>query len=174
MKDVREALRHADLGLTKFQIYSIAAEAKKNANKRVAYDQFVPVAARMITDILNRSVSQEEIQQRADAFAAMAAEGDVRVGGMSVYELDRRFLEFFQAYDANGNGYLEAAEFEAALLEAGAELGVAFSEEQLKMLLAAADENEDGKIAYEEFVKLAVALLTELEREKRLAPAGEV
>lgn len=90
------------------------------------------------------------------------------VGGateMDAVDLENLLISLFKEADADGSGSLDAAEF--ANLMATADLGL--SKNEVKMLLAEADENMDGGISYQEFVPLAVETVQTMRLKQRYA-----
>ena len=55
----------------------------------------------------------------------------------------------FRTLDKNGNGTIDSAEFKHLMTNIGNKL----SEEEVMILINAADKNRDGYIDFEEFVK---------------------
>jgi Ca2+-binding EF-hand superfamily protein len=70
--------------------------------------------------------------------------------------LERYFKKLFSIADVNGDGVLSPQEFKR-LLELS---GFAFSAEQVRSLLNQADTNQNGVIEYEEFIPVAMSLLS--------------
>jgi uncharacterized tellurite resistance protein B-like protein len=70
----------------------------------------------------------------------------------------------FQAYDADGSGKLDRAEFQKCLFES--KLGL--NEHQIQKLMFAADENDDGAIDYNEFADLFFNCMLEMTREQSI------
>jgi hypothetical protein len=68
----------------------------------------------------------------------------------------------FRRIDANGNGYIEPAEFRAAL----AAVGVKLSDASLRYLVLAFDKNRDGRISLDEFVGELVLPQLNLRRQR--------
>lgn len=84
--------------------------------------------------------------------AAAAAGGKRR---LSPQELESLLRQLFADHDVDGNGHLDHKEFRALLNSAN--LGL--SSKEVKRLMAEADENEDGRIEYAEFIPLAIELV---------------
>ena len=83
--------------------------------------------------------------------------------GMDVVDLENLLIELFKEADTDNSGTLDPAEF--AGLMATAQLGL--SKQELKFLLADADENSDGSISYAEFVPLAVEVVQTMRLKQR-------
>ena len=83
--------------------------------------------------------------------------------GMDEVELEQLLISLFKEADKDGSGSLDHAEFTE--LMATASLGL--SKQEVKMLLAEADENNDGTITYQEFVPLAVETVQTMRLKQR-------
>ena len=59
-------------------------------------------------------------------------------------------LQAFRVFDKDGNGYITADELGLVMRNLGEKL----SQDELKAMMREADTNGDGKIDYEEFVKV--------------------
>ena len=70
----------------------------------------------------------------------------------------------FHEHDADGNGFLDRAEFETCLFNA--DLG--FSKAEIELLLDVFDANSDGKMSYSEFADMAYEVLVHAAREKAI------
>ncbi|EKX34966.1 hypothetical protein GUITHDRAFT_155601 [Guillardia theta CCMP2712] len=162
---VSRALRDADLGLSKFQILNILAEAGSVEGNGIEYEPFiVNVAGPMITRMFE---NEEEIQfQQTEAWkqvnsAEIAAEQYL---GMSRDEFTSIMGSVFQQYDTDKSGYLDLGEFMAAMRDSG----IPFTDKQLIMLMAEADQNDDGAIQYAEFADVALQLMLYAYREEQV------
>jgi len=164
VSDTRRCLKDADFGLTKFQLFTIVSEAPITG-KQVNIDAFVPVAARMIEQMVAPSAQEAALRQQA--LASMQDEG-MTVAGMGLGELEEKLMEFFRSYDGDASGYLEATEFQQAITSGTEGTGIDFTPEQAQLLLVAADEDGDGRISYNEFMRVAIQLLEYHDREQRI------
>lgn len=63
-----------------------------------------------------------------------------------IQELERAF----RAFDGNGDGFIDVGELKQAMIE----LGEPLTEEETTEMLSNSDINEDGKLNFEEFIKL--------------------
>jgi len=80
--------------------------------------------------------------------------------------LKRALIEVFNEADANNNGELDYQEFSNALNK----LPYEHDDSDIRMLVALADENGNGRISWEEFIPIAIeAITTFLSRNKMLA-----
>lgn len=62
----------------------------------------------------------------------------------------KQIRQAFKVFDRDGNGYIDKKELRRALKS----LGEPLSESELSMMMSDADINGDGKIDYEEFVRM--------------------
>lgn len=92
-----------------------------------------------------------------------SASGDVRFP--SAEELQRRIAAIFHEADKDSNHFLDRREFKKCLQLFAQELDLKVSD--LRHIQVYADENNDGMISYEEFVPVAVELLTVIFAKKR-------
>ncbi|RIB30273.1 calmodulin 1 [Gigaspora rosea] len=58
--------------------------------------------------------------------------------------------EAFKVYDKDGNGYISAAELKSTMHS----LGLKLNDEEVEAMISQADINKDGRIDYEEFIKM--------------------
>ena len=111
------------------------------------------------------------VMERADAGADAAAERlidaveDVARTGLaqmaadgSPDDLAALLRQIFVDADADGNGWLDAAEFRKVMQTADLDLAV----EDVSQLLMQADANDDGRIEYDEFMPLALEVVEAL------------
>ena len=80
---------------------------------------------------------------------------DYLLHGMTREELEATMFNLFQKADADGDGFLNRDEFRSCINDAS--LGL--TRREVNLLMAEADEDEDGKVSYEEFVPLCFDLL---------------
>jgi len=91
----------------------------------------------------------------ADLAQAMSAADTSMKKRLSPTELEALLKQLFAEHDVDGNGALDHKEFRS-LLESAA-LGL--SAKEVKRIMAEADENEDGRIEYAEFIPIAIDLV---------------
>jgi len=80
---------------------------------------------------------------------------DYLLHGMTREELEATMFNLFQKANLTGDGFLNRDEFRSCINDAS--LGL--TRREVNLLMAEADEDEDGKISYEEFVPLCFDLL---------------
>jgi len=59
----------------------------------------------------------------------------------------------FKVFDIDGNGTIDEKELRATMKKLGENL----SDDDVKAMIKAADKNNDGKVDYEEFIKMMLA-----------------
>eukprot|EP00288_Rhodomonas_lens_P001440 CAMPEP_0177726846 /NCGR_PEP_ID=MMETSP0484_2-20121128/19997_1 /TAXON_ID=354590 /ORGANISM="Rhodomonas lens, Strain RHODO" /LENGTH=433 /DNA_ID=CAMNT_0019239443 /DNA_START=133 /DNA_END=1430 /DNA_ORIENTATION=- len=156
------AFRDADLGLTKFQIMTIVGEAKKGP-KGIEYEAFIlDTAVDMIHTIVNVEESMQYKRTQAWKQVQDAEDEAEHILGMSKDDFTKIMGAVFHQYDVDQSGVLDEQEFENAMRNSG----IPFTEQQVLMLMAAADMNDDGGIQYGEFAEVAVQLMAYVAREE--------
>ena len=164
-----KALREADLGLTKFQILSVVGEASAGPNG-IEYEAFLAdTASPMISKIMTNDEALQYKRTAAWKQIQGAEEEAEMVLGMHRDQFAVVMSSIFQEYDVDRSGYLDPNEFEAALKNCG----IPFNEQQIRMLMASADVNEDGVVEYGEFANVAVQLMEYVQREAQINSAME-
>ena len=147
--------------LSRLQLCSVVSEAQVDPmDGTVDYVEFSRHAAAVIANLFDPRQLQEraKVVKRADLQPVQLMSPD-----------DQRLVEeglrrMFQKNDVDGNGVLDRVEFRKCLQET--ELGL--ERRDIKMLMAAADENGDGFIDYDEFIDLSRRVLLHMAREKYL------
>jgi len=76
-----------------------------------------------------------------------------RPDGFKAAGTHEEFLQGFQVFDKEGNGYISAGELRYVLTSLGEKL----TDAEVDELLRGVDVDKDGLIAYEEFIKLITA-----------------
>ena len=69
---------------------------------------------------------------------------------MKIHSIFQSLIEAFKIFDKNKNGYIEAKELRQVTTTLGSQL----SEEEFNEFWKEADVNHDGKLDYEEFIKI--------------------
>jgi len=160
-KTLKAALKDADLiSLTPIQYQSVLSSAIVDSEGKVKIAQFVTPAARMIWKLGDPllEAKRHRVSQMAKVtpLGALTAEEAKRLQEMAV--------TVFQTFDADGSGTLDRGEFLKCLVDS--KLGL--SEKQIKHLMYAADENDDGAIDYKEFAELFHNCLMEMSRQEAI------
>ena len=97
-----------------------------------------------------------ELQMRIDIEEKYAqSEQQLKEKAEQVQVIESALIEQFRLADADGNGVLSTREFYDCMM--GTNLGL--DRDDVLALMAEADENEDGRIDYREFVPMAVDLV---------------
>ena len=152
-------------GLTQLQILTIMSESDPDAHGMVDYLKFCKTAANMIytmIDYESLNKKQAAVDAMAETDASQLFRGMDQTTVMDVLKLA------FQEADADGNGTLSRQEMFDCLATLGtSELGL--STKQINGLRASIDENDDGKVEYEELCSFMLDVLMHLEREEHVA-----
>jgi len=160
-----QGIRDADLGLSKFQIASIIRRAPTRPDKLVEYEPFLAeVAAPIIEQIMHTSEETQLKRSKAWRLVKEAEDEAEQVLGMDRNEFTRVLGSIFHEYDRDNSGSLDYDEFYAAVSNSG----IGFSEDQIYMLMAAADVNDNGSIQYSEFANVALKLMEYASREENI------
>ena len=145
--------------MSKADIRGVMAEFDANGDGVLEYREFLPVMVQLIGGLNARKrerAATEEAEAEREEVAAEVT--DILLHGMRQEDLDALMTSVFQAADVDNNGYLDMGEFQACLKSA--ELGL--TRKEINTLMAEADLNDDGKVAFEEFVPLCFDLLVEV------------
>jgi len=163
-QDVIDLLRRGDFGLTKIQVLAVLSEAAMDEHGFIQYDPLAPLAAQMIKSIWE----QNQDLERAEAAATVHEESsDDFLFGRPREEVLAEIVQVFQSYDADGNGTLDPTEFRNCLNETGV-LGRPLDAKEIQSIMVGIDENDDGKVDYEEFINFALEILDYYYRESRI------
>jgi Ca2+-binding EF-hand superfamily protein len=101
-----------------------------------------------------------------DSAAAAADALDAQLDREELMDSERQLIDWFDAADADGKGYLNAQEFYMLVRSKAGDLGL--TDDEIAVMLSYADENEDGVIEYKEFVPMAAEMMQNVEA-RRLA-----
>jgi len=105
----------------------------------------------------------ERAAQEADAQAR-----DFLLNGMSREKLERTILRSFLFADTSNTGVLDENEFAACIRD----IGLGLTPAQIAELMAAVDKNDDGVIAYDEWVPLAFELMVHIVKQNMVEAAS--
>ena len=129
------------------------AEADEDEDGMINYHEFVPVAVQVLQGYHARKHAMEHKAKDEENARELAM--DYLLHGMTREELEATMFNLFQKADADGDGFLNRDEFRSCINDAS--LGL--TRREVNLLMAEADEDEDGKVSYEEFVPLCFDLL---------------
>lgn len=118
--------------------------------------EFVPLAVEVIETIYAKKRFDEEAAAR-QAEAAEETESYL-LHGMPREKLENTLRDMFNRADEDGSGKLNRTEFQTALRESG--LGL--TRQEINVLMAEVDEDDDGEIDYEEFLPVCFNVLVEI------------
>jgi len=151
--------------VTKIQLLAILSEAEADEHFFISYDPLCPKAAAMIKSFweqnsdLDRAGKISQLQQES---------GDDYMFGRPKDEVMGEIVQIFEHYDKDANGTLDPAEFKQCLSETGL-LGRPLDAKEVASVMMGIDENDDGKVDYNEFITFALEVLNYYYREQRIA-----
>merc|ERR1712216_976025 len=163
-QDVIDLLRRGDFGLTKIQVLAMLAEAQMDEHGFIQYEALAPFAATMIRSIWEQNKDLE----RAEKMAQIVQEnGDDFLFGRPRGEVLDELMQVFTSYDTDGNLSLDPEEFKNCMNETNI-LGRPLDAKEVHTVMLGIDENDDGKVDYQEFVKFALEVLAYYYNEQRM------
>jgi len=163
-QDLLDLLRRGDFGLTKVQVLAVLSEAQMDEHGFIQYEALAPFAANMIKSIWEQNKDLE----RADKMAALYQESsEDMLFGRPKADVLEEIMAIFAAYDADGNGTLDPQEFKNCLNETGL-LGRPLNNKEVQTVMLGIDENDDGKVDYEEFLNFTLEILNYYYQEERM------
>jgi len=152
MKEFKEVLSMADLGLTNSQIKSVMSEADVDGSGTISYVEFIPLAV----DLVNSMYAKMEME--AEKEEARQNASDYLVKGMTPEQLEATMRDVFVMCDVDGSGALSLPEFQKCCQDAG----IGLTRKEINHLMLQCDVDGDGMITYEEFTPLCHELLVEI------------
>merc|ERR1712159_441988 len=154
-QDVLDLLRRGDFGLRKIQLLAVLAEAEMDEHGFITYEKLASPAAFMIKSIWEQNCDLD----RAAKMAQIVQEnGDDMLIGRPRDEVMAEVEDVFKTYDVDGNNTLDKDEFKNCLNQTGL-LGKTLEEKEMNHIMMGVDENEDGRIDYNEFVNFVIEVL---------------
>jgi len=174
-----------DLGLTKNQINALLVAADSDGDGEIDEEEFVALAY----DQLLYLEKEKHLRELSDAIVGEKANIDSRVhretnrrslGGYAltdeeaqdeeaVQQMEQMLMKLFTTADVNSTGHLTAVEFKEIIQG----LNIGIDSFQQSILMAEADENEDAKIQYDEFVPICAELLQTYKAKAELKQAHD-
>merc|ERR1711959_196950 len=163
-QDLLDLLRRGDFGLTKVQVLAVLSEAQMDEHGFIQYEPLAPFAANMIKSIWEQNKDLE----RADKMAVLYQESsEDMLFGRPKADVLEEIMALFAAYDADGNGTLDPTEFKNCLNETGL-LGRPLNSKEVQTVMLGIDENDDGRVDYEEFLSFTLEILNYYYNEERM------
>ncbi|XP_033645712.1 calmodulin-beta-like [Asterias rubens] len=126
-EELAVVLRSIGLNPSKKELQGLIKEADVDGNNTIELNEFLALMAK-------KMVRQESGAGRND---------DVM---MTEEEIDKTF----KVFDRNGNGFICAEE----IRQVGALYGETFSDDDVSQMIKEADHDGDGRVSYEDFVKM--------------------
>merc|ERR1711988_256568 len=154
-QDVIDLLRRGDFGLTKIQVLAVLSDAQMDEHGFISYESLATLAAAMIKSIWEQNTDLDRAQKMSELHQQSS---DDTIFGRPREEVLAEVVPVFQTFDADGNGSLDPEEFRNCLNETGV-LGRALEQKEVQTIMLGIDENDDGKVDYEEFLNFALEIL---------------
>jgi Ca2+-binding EF-hand superfamily protein len=170
IKKAGSALKHADVGLSKFQILSICGNCPSSDKKTVLISDFVPFAAKTIEGLLGTDVANASAASklRGDLLQRLGEE-EVVINGKTLRDIQESLMSFFQQADPTGSGVLQQSQvrrlsnfsfmflipsfqFEILVCDQLEASGLEVTEQLQLLLLSVAEEQADGTIVYSDAI----------------------
>jgi len=111
IKKAASVLKHADVGLSKFQILSICGSCPSQDKKTVLISDFVPFASKTIQGLFGSDAANAAAaaKRRSDLLQRLG-EDEVVINGQTLREIQENLVSFFQQADPTGSGTLELSQ----------------------------------------------------------------
>eukprot|EP00931_Biecheleriopsis_adriatica_P005851 TRINITY_DN107331_c0_g1_i1.p1 TRINITY_DN107331_c0_g1~~TRINITY_DN107331_c0_g1_i1.p1 ORF type:complete len:443 (-),score=136.42 TRINITY_DN107331_c0_g1_i1:50-1309(-) len=140
------------LEFPKDEIVRFLAEADMNADGRIEYQEFIPLALQIIQGMYAKKRLEQHIEHVENK-----AE-DLLVHGMSREELTSLVSGIFERIDVDNSGQLNKQEFIAALTS----MDLGLTRREINAIMFEVDQDQDGNVSYREFVPFAFDLLQKM------------
>ena len=111
---------------------------------------------------------QETVEGVVKAGSEAAAKQYEQAVTLTKEQVEKTSSAVFQGYDADGNGHLDPMEFRKCLNETQI-LGRPLDPKEVQSIMVGIDENEDGRIDYEEFINFMLEIMEYYYREQRMS-----
>jgi Ca2+-binding EF-hand superfamily protein len=170
IKKAASALKHADIGLSKFQILSICGNCPSSDKNSVLISDFVPFASKTIEAVMGSDAANASAaaKMRGELLQRLGEE-EVVINGKTLRDIQESLLSFFQQADPTGSGVLEhsqvilpaqfvvfwltpASQFEILVCEQLETSGLDVSHQLQQLLLTVAEEQADGNVIYSDTI----------------------
>ncbi|KAL6756998.1 radial spoke protein 7 [Haematococcus lacustris] len=138
-KEFKEALKAAELGLTRKDINLILSQIDVDRNGLVSYQEFIPVCFQVLVERFKDEVVVSDILNNQDGLQGL-------------------LLRHFQAADSQGSGLLSQSSIKAILKELSFQV-LGLTTLQMITLLSQAPTSPDGLVSYIQFVPMAAAMI---------------
>jgi Ca2+-binding EF-hand superfamily protein len=163
-REFSKLLQKSGLGFSQRMIRKLMMEADSNQDGVIQYDEYVPIMLEIIQALRVKSYKQEdEAEARQGAVSFL-------LNGVSEASFERQILKTFMSADKDNNGFLDRNEF----IECIRAVDMGLTKKEIMYLMAEIDVNADGKVQYDEFVPLAVQIITDLIADKILESSGRM
>merc|ERR1711865_745731 len=155
-----ELLTRAGLRFPPKLVLKLFLEADTNHDGVIEYDEFMPAMLAVIDAMREPTPSAPPAPAAPPAPPAPSGDyeseaRDFLLRGMDRNKLERTILRSFLFADTKNTGVLDESEFASCIQD----LGLGLTPSHIAELMRAVDKNEDGVIAYDEWVPLAFELM---------------
>ena len=166
VREIKACLKYLveeeELSLSPAQIVSVVAECDANPdNGLVQYARFTPKAADVIYGMLDLNLQRRRVEAINDLAREKSALTVLR--GMSPARVEAFLREKFAEADVDGSGGLDDDEILSVLRDAAGELRL--TPKQISGIIAAADDDGDGVVDYNELAGLVYQTVKHMARE---------
>ena len=152
LKDIRSLIAQADLGLSRVQISALLSEAKRDPrDSKVDYVKFAPVAAQMVSSIINFQNAEDQATRRE----RRQNEEFSLIYGRDAEAFYADIAESFAAVDPDGTGTVNIDDLIAAVQKALPEA----SDKDIDALLSLAGTDDDVVWYYEDIISYGFRVL---------------
>eukprot|EP00928_Gymnodinium_smaydae_P061901 TRINITY_DN45871_c0_g1_i1.p1 TRINITY_DN45871_c0_g1~~TRINITY_DN45871_c0_g1_i1.p1 ORF type:complete len:453 (-),score=147.50 TRINITY_DN45871_c0_g1_i1:108-1376(-) len=148
MNDMQERL-----DFPKDEIIRFLAEADMNADGKIEYEEFIPLALQIIQGMY----AKKRMEQKMATADKQAAES-ILVHGMSRQELTDSYKNIFRNQDKEGSGVLSKQDFVAALTS----MDLGLTRREINAIMFRVTLDGEGNIAYGEFAPYIFDLLQKM------------
>lgn len=158
--ELRDALRDADLGLTRLQILTVTSEAAEDESGSIDYAAFAPKAAQLVHLLLDVA-AQRERETAVNRLLASGSEHGL-VHGLTAEQVAQVLDEACAAADGSNAGVLPQGELRQVL--GACSLGLSVKE--VNILLHYLDVDANGQVSYAPLITGAFNALLHLSHEQ--------
>ena len=111
-REFKKLMQSADLGLSQKEVKLLYTQADINQDGCVEYREFIPAAVSLIGVLRAKEAAAQARAEKQEDARGLA---EYFIRGMSAQELEWQMTAAFARADADGNGSLDAKEFQAFL-----------------------------------------------------------
>ena len=150
-------LDDSKLGFSADEIGYLMDSIDTDQDRRIYFEEFVPLCYDLLIELIARAIQENENAEAAQA-AAMRKKAEEIIGNLSPEQLQDSLTQIFSTADADGSGFLDAAEFESCMLQ----MDLGLSRNDVRAVLSEVGTGGNGKVDYRSFVPVALDILVEV------------